>query len=158
MRIGPAVLLGSVLASCTGGRPMSDQHNVVIANEVRLVDAAGNTRLLLTTRSGTPSLQFLSGNGTVGMTADLDQEGRGAFRIQNPEAQGPVASIEVDAKGTHVKFDKPNGASCYLFLNNAGESGAVFIDAAGKRRVNVLVDPTGGSRIERLDDAGRPIP
>ena len=89
---------------------MSDQHNVVIANEVRLVDAAGNTRLLLTTRSGTPSLQFLSGNGTVGMTADLDQEGRGAFRIQNPEAQCPGASIEVDAKGTHVKFDKPNGA------------------------------------------------
>jgi len=26
-------------------------------------------------------------------------------------AGGPVASIEVDAKGTHVKFDKPNGAS-----------------------------------------------
>ena len=74
---------------------MSDQHNVVIANEVRLVDAAGNTRLLLTTSSGTPSLQFLSGNGTVGIKADLDQEGRGAFRIQNPEAQGPVAGIEV---------------------------------------------------------------
>jgi hypothetical protein len=76
MRIGPAVLLGGVLASCTEGRPMSDQYKVVIANEVRLVDAAGNTRLLLTTRSGTPSLQFLSGNGTVGMTADLDQRTR----------------------------------------------------------------------------------
>jgi len=55
---------------------------------------------------------FLAGRVPLGMTADLDQEGRGAFRIQNPEAQGPVASIGVDAKGNTCQV-RLSGANAF---------------------------------------------
>jgi hypothetical protein len=57
-----------------------------------------------------------------------------------------------------VKFDRPGGASSYLFLNNAGESGVVFVDANGVRRLNVLVGPDNDAKIERFGSDGKPIP
>ncbi|MGA7631087.1 MAG: hypothetical protein WCB11_09990 [Terriglobales bacterium] len=64
----------------------------------------------------------------------------------------------MDDKGTHVKFDRPGGASSYLFLNNAGESGVVFVDANGVRRLNVLVELDNDAKIERFGSDGKPIP
>lgn len=62
----------------------------------------------------------------------------------------------LDAADPHVKFDRPGGASSYLFLNNAGTSGVVLIDAKGHRRLQALTDADGSTRIEQLDDEGRP--
>ena len=53
--------------------------------------------------------------------------------------------------------DRPGGASSYLFLNNAGESGVVFVDANGVRRLNVLVGPDNDAKIERFGSDGKPI-
>jgi hypothetical protein len=51
--------------------------------------------------------------------------------------------------------DRPGGASSYLFLNNAGESGVVFVHANGVRRLNVLVGPDNDAKIERFGSDGK---
>jgi hypothetical protein len=57
-----------------------------------------------------------------------------------------------------VKFDRPGVASSYLFLNNAGESGLVFIAANGVRRLNVLVGPDNHAKIGRFGSDGKRVP
>jgi hypothetical protein len=130
----------------------------VVTNEIRLVDAAGKTRLLLSTKSGVPIVQLLDDKGTPGLSASLDATGHGSLKLHNPAASAPDAAIEIDDKGAHVKFDRSGGSSAYLFLNNAGESGVVLIDNRGKRRLNILVKEDGSSTIERFDDQGKPLP
>ena len=102
--------------------------------EIHIVDAEGVTRLTLSAKHGKP-----------------------AIMLGNPNADGPTAKLEIDDKGTHVRFDRPGGGNAYLFLNNLGNSGLVLTDVAGKRRLHATVAADGSSRIERLDDEGRPI-
>ncbi|WP_323992108.1 hypothetical protein [Nguyenibacter sp. L1] len=78
--------------------------------------------------------------------------------LSNPDPTWPSAALAIDDKGAHVKFDRPGGASSYLFLNNAGGSGMVLIDAAGKRRIGMTVTPDGKTKVERLGDDGKPLP
>jgi hypothetical protein len=66
--------------------------------------------------------------------------------------------LEVDNKGAHVKFDHPGGASSYIFLNNAGESGVVLVDSNGVRRLDVRAGPDDSAKIERFGPDGKPIP
>lgn len=137
---------------------MKKKSAPIVTDEIRLVDGTGKTRLLLSTRSGLPVVQWLQENGTPGLSASLDANGHGSFKLQNPVTDGPVAALEIDDKGAHVKFDRSGGASAYLFLNNAGGSGVVLIDELGKRRLNMVVQADGSSTIERLNDQGKPIP
>ena len=122
-----------------------------------MVDAAGKTRLLLSVVSGQPIFQLLLADGAPAITAALDEAGHGSIKLHNPAQPGPVASLEIDDKGSHVKFDRPGGASSYLFLNNAGASGLVLTDAKGKRRFAAIVEADGGVSWQRLDDNGQPI-
>ena len=55
-----------------------------------------------------------------------------------------------------MKFDRPGGASSYLFLNNAGTSGVVLIDGKGVRRASVLVGADGKVTVEGPDGSGPP--
>jgi hypothetical protein len=131
---------------------------VVSARELRIVDDRGQTRILLSAKSGAPTILLLGADGKATLTAQTDAAGRPAVTLANPLATGPTAVIEIDAKGAHVKFDRPGGASAYLFLNNQGMSGTVLIDAAGRRRFQATVAADGTSRIERLDESGKPLP
>jgi hypothetical protein len=81
----------------------------------------------------------------------LDDAGRPSVNLVNPNPSGPTASLAIDDQGAHVKFDRPGGASSYLFLNNAGESGVVLIDAKGVRRLQATVAADGTTQIERHD-------
>jgi hypothetical protein len=137
---------------------MSKQMKPIVTNEIRLVDSYGKTRLLLTTQSDAPTIQLLQPDGGVGLSASLDEAGRGSVSIHNPEPSGPSVALEIDDKGSHVKFDRPGGASAYIFLKNSGQSGIVFLDATGKRRFNIQVHANGGVIMQRLDDSGNPIP
>jgi hypothetical protein len=56
---------------------------------------------------------LLREDGAVGLNLALDAVGRPAVTLSNPTASGPAASLEIDDKGTHVKFDRPGGASAY---------------------------------------------
>ncbi len=88
----------------------------------------------------------------------LDTAGRPAVSLANPISGGPSATMEIDDKGAHVKFDRPGGASSYLFLNNAGGSGMVLIDPKGRRRLEATVASDGTSTITQLDEDGKPLP
>lgn len=134
------------------------QTEPIVSTEVRIVDDQGKTRLILSAKSGLPVVTMLGGNGAVRLSMSVNESDYGSIKINNPNPAGPVAALELDDKGAHVKFDRPGGASSYLFLNDAGESGTVFLDANGKRRLNLLVTVDGQAQITRFDEQQRPLP
>lgn len=122
----------------------------VVTQEIRVTDAQGHARIVLSARDGTPTIQLLRGDDTPGATISLDDAGRPAIRLANPAANSPTASLEIDDKGAHVKFDRPGGASSYVFLNNAGGSGIVLIDAAGQRKAGIVLAPDGTMSVQGI--------
>jgi len=130
----------------------------VVTQEIQIVDAQGHPRLLLSAKSGAPTIQLLDANGKVGAELSLTTDGHPLVKLSNPDATKPAAALEVDDKGAHVKFDHPDGASSYLFLNNAGGTGVVLIDTHGKRRFNAVVGADGTPRVERLGADGKVLP
>jgi hypothetical protein len=129
----------------------------VITDEIKIVDSQGHPRIIMSARSGNPVIQLLETNGAIGMEVLLDSAGRPAVKLANPDSKGPTAVLEVDDKGTHVLFDRPGGASSYLFLNNAGASGVVLVDSNGVRRLDVLVGSDNNVKMEQFGADGKPI-
>jgi hypothetical protein len=139
----------------------ADMHaspSPVISDEIKIVDIQGHPRIIMSARSGNPVIQLLETNGAIGMEVLLDSTGRPAVKLANPDSKGPTAVLEVDDKGTHVLFDRPGGASSYLFLNNAGASGVVLVDSNGVRRFDVLVGSDNNVKMEQFGADGKPIP
>jgi hypothetical protein len=134
------------------------KEQTLIAQEIRLVDEKGQVRLLLSAIGGLPTINMLGKDGAIRLTASLDGTGYGSIKIANPIATAPGAALELDDKGAHVKFDRPGGGSAYLFLNNAGESGVVFVDTNDKRRLNLLVKQNGQAEIQRFNEEQQPVP
>ncbi len=130
----------------------------IVAQEIRIVDGAGNTRMLLSAKGAAPVIEMRRADGKVTATIALDPAGRPAILLANPDGAGPMAALEVDDKGAHVKFDRPGGASSYLFLNNAGASGVVLIDPKGIRRLSATVSADGAAQVERFGADGKPLP
>lgn len=137
---------------------MDGQPPAIVTQEIRIVDDQGNARLLLSARSGAPVIHMLQPDGQQGLAISLDQAGRPSIRLANPVAAEPSAALEIDDKGAHVKFDRPGGASSYLFLNNVGGAGVVLFDTKGVRRLNVLTAPDGTASVERYGPDGKPLP
>jgi hypothetical protein len=129
----------------------------VITDEIKIVDSQDHPRIIMSARSGNPVIQLLETNGAIGMEVLLDSTGRPAVKLANPDSKGPTAVLEVDDKGTHVLFDRPGGASSYLFLNNAGASGVVLVDSNGVRRLDVLVGSDNNVKMEQFGADGKPI-
>lgn len=123
----------------------------VSTQELRIVDAQGHPRMLLSALHGAPEIVLLREDGSTGARVALDAAGRPALTLLNPLAAGPHATVEIDDKGAHLLLERPGGASSYLFLNNAGVSGVVLIAADGQRRLSATLAADGSSRIERAD-------
>lgn len=121
----------------------AEQDQLIKTQEIHLVDEKGQTRMVLSTAKGIPSFQLLDPSGNINLDLKLDEQGFPAIVLNNPNQQYPSTKLEVDAKGTHLKFDHANGASNYLFLNNEGTSGLVMLDRNSERRFNILVDENG---------------
>jgi hypothetical protein len=136
----------------------TEQNTPLNTRELRIVDASGTPRIVLTAESGQPAFRVLGDDGTAMVSIALDAGGHASLKLSNPDAKLPTASIEIDDKGAHVKFDKPAGASSYLFLNNAGESGVVLIDKSGIRRLDILVPTNGDAVVRRFSPSGQPLP
>ena len=130
----------------------------IITSEIRIVDDAGQARLVLSAAPGVPSIQLLSPKGHPSASIALDAEGRPRIALSGPDAAQPSVSVEVDDKGAHVRFDRAAGGSSYLFLNNAGVSGLVLIDAKNVRRAEVILGPDGEPQVCRYDAQGRRLP
>lgn len=125
---------------------------------INIVDQSGQTRITLSAKNGSPLVLLLDASGAEKLSVSLDQAGFSSIKLKNPNMTGPVATFEIDGKGAHVKFDKTGGASSYLFLNNSGESGAVFLDARGARKLDLLVTPEGATEIHRFDRQPSSVP
>lgn len=122
----------------------------VTTQEIRIVDAQGHPRIVLSAANGKPTITLLSQDAKPGTTVTLDAQDRPSIKLANPDVAGPSASLEIDDRGTHILFDRPGGASSYLFLNNAGMSGVVLIDAKGTRRTSIVVNGDGAVSVEGL--------
>lgn len=127
----------------------------VTTQELRIVDAQGRPRMLLSALNGSPEIVLLREDGSTGARVALDAAGHPALTLLNPLATGPHATVEIDDKGAHLLLERPGGASAYLFLNNAGGSGVVSIAADGQR-LSATLAADGTSRIERADDSHAP--
>lgn len=125
----------------------------LITQEIRVTDAQGHSRILISAKDGVPTIQLLRGDDTPGATISLDAAGRPAIRLANPSPTSPTASLEIDDKGAHVKFDRPGGASSYVFLNNAGGSGMVLLDTKGQRKASLVLAPDGTMSVEGIAPA-----
>ena len=125
-------------------------------HELKLVDANGTTKIRLTGDTAHPAIEMLGPNGKIAASIALDASGLASVTLKN--SNGPSASLAVDSKGTHVKFDHPSGASSYLFLNNQGVSGIVLVDKDARRRYEVLLNADGTTTIGTPDDAGKHTP
>jgi hypothetical protein len=134
---------------------MATQERLV-TRELTIVDEHGRPRLILGAADH-PSIKLLGDDGAPRAEVRLDTAGRPSIAFTNPDGAGPTASLEIDDKGTHVKFDRPGGASSYVFLNNAGASGLVLIDGHGVRRLSVMLDSTGAPVVQRFDADGKSI-
>lgn len=100
-------------------------------------------------------MQLLDPLGQKRITISVDEHGYGTVHLLNPNPAAPVASLEIDDKGAHVKFDRPGGASSYLYLNNIAGSGVVLIDSAGTRKFDLMVDPSGETEFHRYDQSSQ---
>ena len=156
-QLGAAMSVGVVSQQDKSEENMHASPSPVITDEIKILDSQGHPRILMSAKSGNPVIRLLQINGAPSVEVLLDASGHPAVKLANPDLKGPTAALAVDDKGTHVKFDRPGGASSYLFLNNAGESGVVFLDANGVRRLNVLVGPENDAKIERFGSDGKPI-
>jgi len=130
----------------------------IVTQEIQIVDDQGHPLLLLSGKSGQPMIKFMHWDGRQGMAMALDAAGRPSVKLANPNTGAPTAMLEIDDKGAHVKFDRRGGASGYLFLNNAGESGVVLVDANGVRRLDILTSPDGQTSIGRYGEDGKALP
>lgn len=115
----------------------------IVTQEIRVVDAQGSPRIVLSTLSGTPVIQILDPAGKPSVSLSTDKDGYPSVNLTSRDATAPTAVLEVDSKGAHVLFERPAGGSSYLFLNNQGVSGTVLIDANGKRRSETLLAADG---------------
>jgi hypothetical protein len=122
----------------------------VVTQEIRIVDAEGLPRIVLSAHDGVPAIKLLGVDGKPGATVSVDPSGRPSLKLANPNPNPdwPTVALEIDDKGAHLKIERPGGASSYLFLNNSGGSGIVLIDAGGVRRFSATVAPDGTTKVE----------
>jgi hypothetical protein len=164
------VLAGSMslmpLPSLAQAHPHMQQHHhrsisvpakPLKTTELTIVDAQGQPRFRLSATSNSPTLQMLTDKGAVALEVSLDDSSHPSISLMNPDG-GATASLAVDPKGAHVKFDRPGGASSYLFLNDEGVSGVVLFDKSGKRRYELLLNADSSVTTRRFDNAGNAIP
>lgn len=118
---------------------------------LNVVDDQGRIRISLSSIDNLPVVKLLDESGQDRINLSINQNGYGSVRLANPNALAPVAALEIDDKGAHVKFDRPGGASSYLFLNNSGGSGVVLLDSKGTRKLDILVSPSGETDVRRYD-------
>ena len=152
-----SIAVPSLAAAPHEPRPKKAAMTNLTAHQITLVDETGQPKLRLSAASGTPTIELLGNSGKVALTVALDATGHPAITLNNPDG-GSTASLAVDPKGAHVKFDRPGGASSYLFLNDEGVSGVVLLDSSGQRRYEVLVNADGSVTTKTSQAEVNPVP
>nr|WP_174506708.1 hypothetical protein [Acinetobacter sp. Marseille-Q1620] len=116
--------------------------------ELEIVDENDQPRIRLSVDNGRPAIQLLQENGAIAGHIEIDKSGYPNIQLLSTPDKTLSLRLEVDSKGMHLKFDHQNGASNYLFLNNAGTSGLVMIDSQSRRRFAATVTAQGEVNID----------
>ena len=130
-------------------------HSNISAQTLSIVDGNGRPRLVMSVEKGLPMLAILREDGNAAMTMGTDADGRPQISLANPNPSGPRAVFELDPKGAHLRFERPGGASAYMFLNDQGGSGVVLIDQAGARRFHATLAADGSVSTDGVADLGK---
>ena len=127
---------------------MSEIQQKLRLRELEIVDENDQPRIQLGVENGVPSIKLLNDKGEV--TTRIEVSEVGFAKIQLNATSEPLLNVklELDPKGSHIKFDHQHGASCYLFLNNQGASGLVMLDAQQQRKFAATVDAQGELKVE----------
>lgn len=126
---------------------MSDIQQKLQLKELEIVDENGQPRIQLLVENGMPSIRLLNTQGQVRTQIGMTEDGFPKIELSSVPDQLNV-KLEIDPKGSHIKFDHQQGASCYLFLNNAGVSGLVMTDAQQQRKFAVTINEQGELKME----------
>jgi hypothetical protein len=166
--IAVPVLIASALSALIAGviafsvaRRIGNSHitaGSIRMRELNIVDENGRICMTLSASDQVPTVELLDSSGQKRITMIVDKRGYGSVRLSNPDSSGPVASLEIDDKGAHVKFDRTGGASSYLFLNNSAGSGVVLLDSKGSRKLDLMVSPSGETEFRRYDQSSSTTP
>ena len=116
------------------------------------MDDQGRTRIVLSAKAAVPGISLLREDGQAAASLTVSNTGHAALNLHAVGSDHPAAVIEIDPKGTHVKFTHPSGATTYFFRNNEGVSGLVMQDTTGKRRINIMVPVEGPVQFQPLDE------
>ncbi len=127
---------------------MSEIQQKLKLRELEIVDEHDQPRIRLSVTDGVASFQLLNSQGGVVTRIELDEAGFSKIQLTSTPKPLINVKLELDPKGSHIKFDHQNGASNYLFLNNQGTSGLVMLDAQQQRKFAVTVDEHGEVKIE----------
>lgn len=103
---------------------MEAEKKIIIANEFRLNDAEGKTKISIS----------------------AGDNGQSAIRFYNDKGQEKI-EISLDDQGTHIHLSGLDRQETYLFQKNSGATGLVLTDAAGERRLEVTVGPDSAPQV-----------
>ena len=135
---------------------MTSNNPPLKTTRLSIVDDEGKERIGLSFERQKPTIQLFREDGSPALIMTLDSAQHPSVHLLNPDSTGPTIVLEVDNKGSHVKMDRPGGASSYLFLNDKGDSGVSLIDTHGVRRLLLLLKSDSTVTLQQLDDQGRP--
>ena len=110
---------------------------------------------MLSARSETSTIPLFRAVGSIGMKLSLDADGRGSVRLSNPNKTDPAAGLEIADKGSHIRLERPGGASGYLFVNDAG---VVPLDRQCRRKLALVAPANGEAIVQRFDSDGKLLP
>ena len=101
----------------------------------------------------------IAGHGWHADSGVADSSGHPSMRLDNPDVEGPVAILEVDDKGAHVKFDRSGRARLELPLPERRRNRFVFVRRHQRRQAGRrAVAPDGTAKIDRYGANGELLP
>ena len=102
-KAGMAVAAAVLVGGWTWASKASEVAEVVVASEVRIVDAAGSTRIALEASGAAPTITFWTAEGKIKIMLGIMPDGRASMTVLD---QGAGASLHLGA--TAITFTDPN--------------------------------------------------
>lgn len=127
---------------------MSEIQQKIKLRELEIVDENDQVRIRLAVKANSPTIELLDQNGKVAGQIDVSVDGYPKLEFSSVADQLLNVKLELDPKGSHLKFDHQQGASSYLFLNNQGISGLVMVDVKQQRKFAATVNEQGELNFE----------
>lgn len=130
-------------------------HDVLTANEFRLVDTAGRVRAALHCDDGNMGLCLFDSRGELRVLLDVDNNDCAGIGIYD-ENGAPALGMATKNKGPHFCiFDKNGFSRILLNIDEENRSGLAMFDSAGVQRHEIAVETTSFSNSFIEDEDGK---